>query len=75
MGDALPPHLRPRGIAVYRAVCDLALLSAPASMGLALQVAGFAAAELVSLVAGVTVVAAVWLLYSVRRRALASARV
>jgi MFS transporter, DHA1 family, multidrug resistance protein len=75
MGDALPPHLRPRGIAVYRAVCDLALLSAPASMGLALQVAGFGAAELVSLVAGVTVVAAVWLLYSVRRRALASARV
>jgi hypothetical protein len=56
-------------------VCDLALLSAPASMGLALQVAGFGAAELVSLVAGVTVVAAVWLLYSVRRRALASARV
>jgi DHA1 family multidrug resistance protein-like MFS transporter len=75
MGDALTPYLRPRGIAVYRAVCDLALLSAPASMGLALQVAGFAAAELVSLVAGVTVLASVWLLYSVRRRPMASATV
>src|SRR5205823_4697740 len=48
MGDALPPRLRPRGIAVYRAVCDMALLSAPASMGLAIQAAGFGAAELVS---------------------------
>src|SRR5437879_11384086 len=40
---ALTPRLRSRGIAVYRAVCDLALLSAPASMGLALQAAGFGA--------------------------------
>ncbi|HET6320219.1 MAG TPA: MFS transporter [Chloroflexota bacterium] len=48
MGDALPPHMRARGIAVYRTVCDVAILSAPASMGLALQVAGFPAAEVVN---------------------------
>src|SRR5207248_11207999 len=45
MGDALAPRVRPTGIAVYRAVCDTAILSAPASMGLAIQTAGFGAAE------------------------------
>lgn len=45
MGDALAPRLRPTGIAVYRAVCDMAILSAPASMGLAIQAGGFGAAE------------------------------
>ena len=64
MGDALSPWLRARGIAVYRAVCDVAQLSAPASMGIALQIAGFGAAELVSLTTSLVVLGAVWLLYS-----------
>ena len=29
LGDTLPPRQRARGIAVYRAVCDMAILSAP----------------------------------------------
>ncbi len=66
MGDALTPRLRSRGIAVYRAVCDLALLSAAASMGLALQAAGFGAAELVSLAVSSVVLGSVWLLYGRR---------
>jgi MFS transporter, DHA1 family, multidrug resistance protein len=66
VGDALSPRLRPRGIAVYRAVCDIGLLSAPASMGLALQVAGFGAAEVVSLAVSVVVLGSVWLLYTRR---------
>jgi len=45
LGDALPARLRGQGIAVYRAVCDVALLSAPAVLGLTLQLGGFAAAE------------------------------
>jgi MFS family permease len=44
MGDALPPRVRARGIAVYRAVADVAILIAPAASGIALQVGGFAAA-------------------------------
>ena len=32
LGDALPPRQRARGIAVYRAVCDVAILSAPCSV-------------------------------------------
>jgi DHA1 family multidrug resistance protein-like MFS transporter len=48
LGDALPARQRVRGIAVYRAVCDAALLSAPAVLGLTLQLGGFAAAELVT---------------------------
>jgi MFS family permease len=51
MGDALPARLRPRGIAVYRAVCDTALLTAPALLGAAVQFGGFAAAELTSVLA------------------------
>jgi DHA1 family bicyclomycin/chloramphenicol resistance-like MFS transporter len=46
LGDALPARQRARGIAVYRAVCDVALLSAPAVLGLTLQLGGFALAEL-----------------------------
>jgi MFS family permease len=68
MGDALPPHLRPRGIAVYRAVCDVAILSAPASMGIAVQAAGFGAAESVNLAVSVLVLGGVWLLYAARPR-------
>jgi len=45
LGDALSPRLRARGIAVYRAVCDVALLTAPAVLGLTLQLGGFAAAS------------------------------
>jgi MFS family permease len=50
LGDALPARSRPQAIAVYRAVSDLALLSAPSIMGVALQAGGFAAAELASVV-------------------------
>jgi MFS family permease len=50
LGDALPARQRARGIAVYRAVCDVALLSAPAVLGLTLQLGGFAAAELATAV-------------------------
>jgi MFS family permease len=70
MGDALPPHLRPRGIAIYRAVCDVAILSAPASMGIAVQAAGFSAAEAINLAVSVLVLGGVWLLYSARPRGL-----
>jgi hypothetical protein len=45
---------------VYRAVSDVALLSAPALMGLALQIGGFEAAEGVSVLAVLLVLAAVW---------------
>jgi DHA1 family multidrug resistance protein-like MFS transporter len=55
LGDALPARLRARGIAVYRAVCDVALLSAPAMLGVALQLGGFGAAELVSVLATLVV--------------------
>jgi len=48
LGDALPIRARAQGIAVYRAVSDLALLSAPSVMGAALQAGGFFAAELAS---------------------------
>jgi MFS family permease len=68
MGDALAPHLRARGIAVYRAVCDVAILSAPATMGMAIQAAGFTAAESVNLLVCVVVVGGVWLLYASRSR-------
>jgi MFS family permease len=45
LGDSLPARVRPQGIAVYRAVSDLALLCAPSVMGAALQAGGFQAAE------------------------------
>ena len=63
MGDALAPRLRPRGIAVYRAVCDVAVLCAPASMGLALQAGGFTAAELLNFGTSAVILTAVALLY------------
>jgi len=49
MGDALAPRLRPRGIALYRAVADVAILTAPAACGVALQFGGFAAAEILTI--------------------------
>jgi MFS family permease len=67
MGDALPVHLRARGIGVYRAVCDLAILSAPASMGLAIQAGGFGAAELLNFGLSLVVLGGVWLLYAATR--------
>jgi MFS family permease len=67
MGDALAAHLRARGIAVYRTVCDLAILSAPASMGLAIQRGGFDAAVVVNLVVAVVLLGAVWQLYLMSR--------
>jgi len=67
MGDALSPRLRARGIAVYRAVCDVAILSAPASMGLAIQAAGFSAAEALNFLVSASVLGGVWLLYSASR--------
>ncbi len=68
MGDALSPRLRARGIAVYRAVCDVAILSAPASMGVAIQTAGFSAAEAVNLMVSVVGLCGVWVLYSASSR-------
>ncbi len=67
MGDALSPRLRARGIAVYRAVCDVAILTAPASMGLAIQAAGFGAAETLNFVVSAIVLGGVWLLYQKRQ--------
>jgi MFS family permease len=67
LGDALPARLRARGIAIYRAVCDAALLSAPAVLGLTLQLGGFAAAELVT--AAVTLAVLVVVLTVSRRPA------
>jgi DHA1 family multidrug resistance protein-like MFS transporter len=58
LGDALPSRARPQGIAVYRAVSDLAVLCAPAAMGAALERGGFPGAEGVS----VLVIAVVTLL-------------
>jgi DHA1 family bicyclomycin/chloramphenicol resistance-like MFS transporter len=72
LGDALPARLRPRGIAIYRAVSDIALLSAPAVLGLALEVGGFTLAELVN--AGVALVTFV-LVWLVTRRLPLAARV
>jgi MFS family permease len=63
MGDALTPRLRARGIALYRAVCDVAILTAPASMGLAIQAAGFGAAEAVNFLVSALVLGGTWLLY------------
>ncbi len=63
MGDALAPRLRPRGIAVYRTVCDIAILSAPAVMGFSIQTAGFTAAVVVNFALAVMVVLIVALLY------------
>jgi MFS transporter, DHA1 family, multidrug resistance protein len=59
LGDALPPRQRARGIAVYRAVCDAALLLAPAVLGLTLQLGGFAAAELTTAVTTLGVLIAI----------------
>jgi MFS family permease len=67
MGDALTPALRARGIAVYRAVCDVAILSAPASMGLSIQAAGFHAAEMLNFVVSAIVVLGVYVLYASSR--------
>jgi MFS family permease len=60
IGDALPPPLRPRGIAVYRLVADGALLVAPLMVGAAIDLAGFDAAKL-----GFVVVTGAILLFAV----------
>jgi len=62
LGDALPARQRARGIAVYRAVCDVAILSAPAVLGLTLQLGGFAAAEFVTASTTLGVLVVIWLL-------------
>jgi DHA1 family multidrug resistance protein-like MFS transporter len=67
MGDALTPRLRARGIAVYRAVCDVAILSAPATMGLSIQSAGFGAAETLNFLVSAIVLLGVYVLYVVSR--------
>ena len=59
---------RARGIAVYRAVCDVALLCAPAVLGLTLQLGGFAAAELVTAIATLGVLIVIMMLGHVRPR-------
>jgi DHA1 family multidrug resistance protein-like MFS transporter len=68
LGDALPARQRARGIAVYRAVCDAALLSAPAVLGLTLQLGGFAAAELVTATATLGVLIVIMMLGQARPR-------
>jgi len=67
LGDALPPRARPQAIAVYRAVSDLALLSAPSLMGVALQLGGFPAAELASVAVAAAALVAITAL-AVRRQ-------
>ena len=69
LGDALPPRQRARGIAVYRAVCDLAILSAPAVLGLTLQLGGFAAAEFVTASTTLGVLIVIWTLGRTRHQA------
>jgi MFS family permease len=61
LGDALPARLRPRGIAIYRAVSDIALLTAPAILGLALELGGFTLAEMVNASVALLVFVLVWL--------------
>jgi hypothetical protein len=61
LGDALPAEARSRGIAVYRAVSDVALLSAPAVLGLALELGGFPAAEAVLVLTTAVALLVVWL--------------
>jgi MFS transporter, DHA1 family, multidrug resistance protein len=60
LGDALPPRQRARGIAVYRAVCDVAILSAPAVLGLTLELGGFPLAELVNASTTLGVLCLIW---------------
>ena len=62
LGDALPPRARAQGVAAYRAVSDLAVLSAPAAMGVALQLGGFPAAEFTSVLVIAVALIAVTLL-------------
>jgi hypothetical protein len=73
LGDALPARQRARGIAVYRAVCDAALLSAPAVLGVTLQLGGFAAAESVTAIATLGVLIVILMLGRTRKRAIVSA--
>src|SRR5262249_36476474 len=61
MGAALAPRRRARGIAVCRAVCDIAILAAPASMGIAIQAGGFGAAQWVNFLVCAAAVTGVWL--------------
>jgi MFS family permease len=68
LGDALPARQRARGIAVYRAVCDVALLSAPAVLGLTLQLGGFALAELTTAAATLAVLIVIVAVGQRRRR-------
>ena len=67
LGDALPPRARPQAIGIYRAVSDLALLSAPAIMGAALQLGGFQTAELASIAVIAIALLAVLLISNFRR--------
>jgi MFS family permease len=60
LGDALPPRQRARGIAVYRAVCDVAILSAPAVLGLTLELGGFPLAEIVNASTTLGVLCLIW---------------
>jgi DHA1 family multidrug resistance protein-like MFS transporter len=69
LGDALPPRQRARGIAVYRAVCDVAILTAPAVLGLTLQLGGFAAAEFVTASTTLGVLIVIWMLGRSRLKA------
>jgi MFS family permease len=64
IGDALPPSLRPRGIAAYRLVADGALLLAPLMVGAALDLGGFDTARLVFIAVTGAVLLTAWILRS-----------
>jgi MFS transporter, DHA1 family, multidrug resistance protein len=68
LGDVLSARARPQGIAVYRAVSDIALLIGPSLMGAALQLGGFPAAELASIAVAALAFATVAAI-ALRRRA------
>jgi len=68
LGDVLPARQRARGIAVYRAVCDIAILTAPAVLGLTLEFGGFAAAEFVTASATLGVIIVIWMLGRTQHR-------
>jgi len=63
----------PTNIALPGGAGDLALLSAPAVLGLTLQLGGFAAAELVTASTTLAVLIVIWMLGRTRPQAVSSA--
>jgi DHA1 family multidrug resistance protein-like MFS transporter len=73
LGDALPARQRAHGIAVYRAVGDMAILTAPAVLGLTLELGGFPAAEFVTASTTLGVLIVVWMLGRTRHQTMTRA--